>query len=114
MLCAASASESKEVRGEHAGVSGCRGSDRKEHVHTCQVGWEGSAGNPELFKEPREDTGTTPGGAPSSVPGPRDADFRMSLPAQGSECFRESLLFACIDGTLNCACGCGRSPAPVS
>lgn len=43
-------------------MSGCRGSDRKEHVHTCQVGWEGSAGNPELFKEPREDTGTTPGG----------------------------------------------------
>lgn len=41
-------------------MSGCRGSDRKEHVCTCQVGWEGSAGNPESFKEPTEDIGTTP------------------------------------------------------
>lgn len=69
-------------------MSGCRGSDRKEHVCTCQVGWEGSAGNPESFKEPTEDIGTTPRGPPSSVPGPRDADFCVSLPAQGSECFK--------------------------
>lgn len=52
-------------------MSGCRGSDRKEHMHPCQVGWECSAGNLESFKEPREDIGTTPmGGSPSSVPGP--------------------------------------------
>ena len=70
MLCAASASQSKEVRGAHAGMSGCGDLDRKEHMHPCQVGWECSAGNLESFKEPRGHRHHSHGGPPSSVPGP--------------------------------------------